>query len=123
MGLGENAWEMIYSGKAEEGRTGGGGVGVSSGGSGSGSGGAGGGGNSSVGTQRQKTTEKIRVEGARRVWGKMKVTTATSLKIAISKFCPVTTLRIKRKTVSDDVGHVKRWWFIIHAAENVLLNL
>ena len=62
------------SGKAEEGRTGGGGVGVrsgGSGGSGSGSGGAGGGGNSSVGTQRQKTTEKIRVEGARRVWGKM----------------------------------------------------
>ena len=51
------------SGKAEEGRTGGGGVGVS----GSGSCGAGGGGNSSVSTQRQKTAEKIRVEGARRV--------------------------------------------------------
>ena len=25
--------------------------------------------------------------------------------------------------MSDDVGHVKRWWFIIHAPENVLLNL
>ena len=54
---------------------------------------------------------------------KCRYLTATSLKIAISKFCPVTTLRIKRKTVSDDVGHVNRWWFIIHAVENVLLNL
>ena len=53
----------------------------------------------------------------------MKVTTTASLNFVISKFCPVTTLQIKRKTVKDDVGYVKRWWFVIHAPENVLLNL
>ena len=56
---------------------------------GGGAGGAGGGGNSSVNTRRQKTTEKTRVEGARRVWGTMKVTTTASLNFSISKFCPV----------------------------------
>ena len=83
---------------------GGGGAGGGAGGvAGGGPGGAGGGGNSSVNTRRQKTTEKTRVEGACRVWGTMKVTTTASLNFAISKFCPVTTLQIKRKTVKDDV--------------------
>ena len=57
----------------------------------------------------------------------MKVTTTSSLKSTILKFCPQTTsqttLQIKRKTVLDVVGNVRRWWFVIHASENVLLDL
>ena len=44
---------------------------------------------------------KIQVEGARRVWGTMKVTTITSLRSVITKNFPVDSLSIKRKTVRD----------------------
>ena len=53
----------------------------------------------------------------------MKVTTVPSLKFAIAKFCLTTTLQIKRKTVTDAAGTVKRWCFVVHAPENVLLDL
>ena len=53
----------------------------------------------------------------------MKVTTTSFMKSTILKFCPLNTLQIKRKTVLDVAGNVKRWWFIIHAPENLLLDL
>ena len=80
-------------------------------------------GKSSRDSLKQKSSEKIRVQGARRVWGTMKVTTASSLKHAISKFCPASSLQVKRKTVNDHSGQVKRWWFVIHAPEDILLDL
>ena len=67
-----------------------------------------------------KTTAKIQIEGARRVWGTMKVTTITSLR---SKFFPVDSLNIKRKTVCDSDGQTKRWWFVLHASEDILQKL
>ena len=42
-------------------------------------------------SRKGKTTERVRVEGARRVWGTMKETTSTSLKYAVSSlqhYCP-----------------------------------
>ena len=54
-------------------------------------------------------------------WGS--VTTSSSVRNAVSRFCNTKDLQIKRKTVCNSDGHVKRWWFIIHAPENVLLNL
>ena len=84
---------------------------------------AGGGVNPSRDSNRNNSLEKVRVEGARRVWGTMRVTTSSSLRYAVSKVFNATSLQIKRKTVSDHAGQVKRWWFIIHAPENVLLNL
>ena len=74
-------------------------------------------------SRKGKPTERVRVEGARRVWGTMKVTTSTSLKYAVSRVCNVTSLQIRRKTVNDHAGEVKRWWFVIHAPENQLLDL
>ena len=32
-------------------------------------------------------------------------------------------MKIKRKTIVDSTGQVKRWWFIIHASESVLQSL
>ena len=72
---------------------------------------------------QKKSAEKVRVQGARRVWGTLKLTTPSSLKSAISKFCPATSIQIKRKTVCDNVGEVKKWWFVIHAPEEVLVEL
>ena len=73
--------------------------------------------------EKQKLISKVQVVGARRVCGTMKVTTTSSLKSTILKFCHLTTLQIKRKTVLDVAGNVRRWWFIIHASENVFLDL
>ena len=55
--------------------------------------------NSSLSRSSQLTT-KVPVEGVRRVWGTMKVTTTNSLKSAISIFCPVTLLKCKKKTIN-----------------------
>ena len=70
-----------------------------------------------------KKKENVCVEGAHRVWGTMKVTTSSSLIYAVSRFCNTTNLLIKRKTVCDYGGRVNRWWFVIHASENVLLDM
>ena len=39
-------------------------------------------------------------------WGTMKVTTTNSLTSAISKFCDVTSVKFKRKTVCDSAGQI-----------------
>ena len=70
--------------------------------------------------EKQKLISKVQVVGARST---MTVTTTSSLKSTILKFCPLTTLQIKRKTVLDVAGNVRRWWFIIRASENVFLDL
>ena len=51
------------------------------------------------------------------------MTTTLSLKSTLLKFCSLTFLQIKRKTMLDVAGNVRRWWFVIHASENVLLDL
>ena len=85
--------------------------------------GEGGGGSSlTITHKKHKLISKVQVVGACRVWGTMKVTTTLSLKSTILKFCPQTTLQIKRKTVLDVVGNLRRWWFKIHAPDNVLLD-
>ena len=43
-------------------------------------------------SQKGKPTERVRVKGACRVWGTMKVTTLTSLKYAVSRVCNITSL-------------------------------
>ena len=57
------------------------------------------------------------------IWCTMKGTTSASLKYAVSRVCNITALQIKRKTVSDHAGQVNRWWFVMHAPENQLLDL
>ena len=78
---------------------------------------------SSASSQKKRPAEKVRVQGARRVWGTMKLTTPTSLRHVISKFCPGRSLQIKRKTICDQAGQILRWWFVLHAPEDVLTAL
>ena len=78
---------------------------------------------SSGSSRIKRLADRVRVQGACRVWGTMKVTTPTSLKHAISKFCPASSLTIKQKTISDRSGQVNRWWFVVHALEDVLTVL
>ena len=46
-----------------------------------------------------QTTEKIRVEGVRRVWGTLRESTCISLKRTLTKFSPSSTLVVKQKTI------------------------
>ena len=61
------------------------------------------------------------MEGARRVWGTMKHTTTKTIKNAISRFCKIEGLSIRRKVRNNPSTQKESWWFVIHADE-VLLN-
>ena len=68
-----------------------------------------------------KNGPRVRVEGARRVWGTMKHTTTKTIGNAISCFYKIEDLKIKRKVRSNPSTQKQSWWFVIHADE-VLLN-
>ena len=75
--------------------------------------------------KEEKPLNKVRVDGARRVWGTMQVTTSSSLHSVITKLSTVKneSLKIKRKTIVNGAGQVTRWWFVIHAPESILKAL
>ena len=43
--------------------------------------------------------------------------------VALLRELSVSDLQIKHKTILDNAGEVKRWWFIVHAPESVLCDL
>ena len=54
------------------------------------------------------SSQKLRVDGVRRVWGTLKETTVSSLKSTIMIFSPSASLAVKRKTTRNDIGEIKR---------------
>ena len=86
-----NGWECV-DGVMGENVAGNGVVGSVSGGvvnaKGVGGGEGGGGSSSTITHEKQMLISKVQVVGARRVWGMMKVTTTSSLKSTLLKFCP-----------------------------------
>ena len=71
-------------------------------------------------TQENSSAGKVRAEGVHRVWGTMKVTSSSTLKHGVFS---VSDVQIKRKTILDNAGKVKRWWFVVHVPESVLCDL
>ena len=67
-------------------------------------------------------SERVKVDGARRVWGTTKHTTTKSISNAISGLCKIEGLTIKRKT-SNPSTKKKSWWFVIHADKALLHEL
>ena len=67
-------------------------------------------------------SERVKVDGARRVWGTTMHTTTKSISNAISRLCKIEVLTIKRKT-SNPSAMKKSWWFVIHADEALLHEL
>ena len=59
--------------------------------------------------------ERVRVEGARRVWGTHPHATTKTIENAIERFCKIHGLRIKRKTSRNVQSRKPSWWFVIHA--------
>ena len=64
-------------------------------------------------------SERVKVDGARRVWGTTMRTTTKSISNAISRLCKIEGPTIKRKT-SNPSAKKKSWWFVIHADEVLL---
>ena len=65
---------------------------------------------------------RVRVDGARRVWGTMSHTTSKSVENVITRCCNLAGLKIRRKTRTADTGKIS-WWFVIHAEEAMLCEL
>ena len=66
-----------------------------------------------------KNGPRVRVEGACRVWGTMKHTIPLRLYIknAISRFCKIESLSVRRKVRNNPSTQKESWWFVIHADE------
>ena len=67
--------------------------------------------------------DKIRVVGARRIWGTLKNSTAASIKSVISRLCKVSEIRVRRKDKGDTVSKRSKWWYVVHGDESVLVRL
>ena len=67
---------------------------------------------------------KVKVTGARKIWGTMRETTVRSVKGVISKLCKIESgFKVKRKDLTGDSLNKPKWWFVIHADESVLAKL
>ena len=84
--------------------------------------------NGSLGKQPgSQKPPRVRVNGARKVWGTLKNTTVKGVSNALTVLgkVPSNALTIKRKykTVNTDSKRVVRWWFVIRGEEKVLEQL
>ena len=69
-------------------------------------------------------TAKVKVTGARKIWGTMRESTVRSVKGVISKLCKIKPgFKVKRKDQPGDSFHKPKWWFVIHADESDLAKL
>ena len=64
---------------------------------------------------------RTKVDGARRIWGTMNQTSVKTVQNAISRFCKMDGLSIKRKTKTG--SSKSSWWFVVHADEKILCEL
>ena len=70
--------------------------------------------------------EKERVEGASRIWGTVRESTANSVKNVITRLCKPDLSRnlvVKRKDRFNPVSNKTRWWYIVRADESLLVEL
>ena len=73
--------------------------------------------------ERSKSSPRIVVEGARRIWNTYIHATSKTIENAIARFCNVEGLQIKRKTRMNGRTGKLIWWFIVHGDESKLLEL
>lgn len=82
-------------------------------------------------SQNRSTRPKIRVEGKRKVWGTLKVTTANAISSTIKLVTKIEGLSVKRKfsrrgsssPQASGPNEVSKWWFIISGDESLLDRL
>ena len=68
---------------------------------------------------------RVKVEGARRIWGTVKSCTMGTVRSVIQRFCKIESgLRVRRKiSKSSSETNRIRWWFVLHGDETLLTSL
>jgi hypothetical protein len=70
-------------------------------------------------TSKQNIEARVKVIGARRIWGTLKTCSPGAVSATISKLIPTrVALKIKRKT--KRLGNKTVWWFVVHGSEKDL---
>jgi hypothetical protein len=78
---------------------------------------------SDQGKERSKSSPRVTVEGARRIWNTYIHATSKTIENAIARFCNVEGLQIKRKTRMNGRTGKMIWWFVVHGDESKLQEL
>ena len=69
------------------------------------------------------SSSRVKVDGARRIWGTVPTCSAGAIVATISKLIPNNLqLRVRRKTKMAGSNKVL-WWFVVHGAESDLITL
>ena len=67
---------------------------------------------------------KVKVVGARRIWGTLRDCTVKSVKNVIVRVCKIDRgVHVKRKLKENSVTNKTRWWFVLHGSESLLCEL
>ena len=67
---------------------------------------------------------KVKVVGARRIWGTLRDCTVKSVKNVIVRVCKIDRgVHVKRKVKENPVTNKVRWWFVLHGSESLLCDL
>ena len=74
-------------------------------------------------SESASASAKVRVEGARRIWNTFIHATVKTVESAISRFCKVDGLKIKRKLRTNHRTGKPSWWFVVHGEETKLVEL
>jgi hypothetical protein len=109
-------------GRNGDGKTGGssGGYGIGRrSGMGNGSGDGGSQGAEDVNGDRPSGLTKVKVVGARRVWGTMSMCTTSTVQNVIRRVCGLSSVRVREKTKMSPSGKQK-WWFVLDDEEPTL---
>ena len=72
---------------------------------------------------KEKGENKIRVIGARRVWGTLKSSNVKSVKSVIARVCKIGEVRVVRKDRLKPGTNKSMWWYVVHAKESVPSDL
>jgi len=69
-------------------------------------------------------THKVKVTGARRIWGTLQECSVRSVRNTLTRLCGIgNSVRVKRKTKVNPSTHRSQWWFVLHADESLLVAL
>ena len=79
---------------------------------------------SASGESARTHTPKVKVTGARRIWGTLQECSVRSVKNALTRLCGIdNSVQVKRKTKVNPSTRRSQWWFVLHADETLLVAL
>ena len=72
---------------------------------------------------KSRSENKVKVTGARRIWGTRRSSNVKSIKSVIARICKIGELRVIRKDRVKPSTQKSTWWYVLHAKESTLSDL